>query len=552
MNLTMRSCFPRDRSSTASWWAAIAATYTFKVEGDSLRSNLSCRKESTTPIVHLRGSSRREEHQVANRLHFSAYVCLVEGALAWMMVSTTAGGRPLKSAASRPGATHGGSLDLEAGAIWCRAPEKGGPSSEECAREVLSRGKWVREPNISGLPASGPLRRLPGRAGAWLGRGGRRSPARGSTHRPMCRFGLGRSSSGGCRRAPTATGRLRPGPGGSGGWCITPGQDVLDRLRSAAVPPRTAGRSPRRCRRTALPGRWWGRRESVPCRRPSSLPGWARDGAPGPPWWTIAFPRDRAVTFVARRAKSVAVRSSCINPGSVLHSCTCLSALAWWNLQDSHGVLLGHLAARAAVSLQALDGRRGRFLQVAAFRGHKCTATALSTWGMPAYPLATPPSRVVRTEKADERLLAVKGAIHELVSSSCTSGKKGTGAGRGCEPRSAPRNHRPAARARDWAVCWSPARCSRLPGQAWPSVLGPVRRWQQHPRGAAPPHLHPQRTWTHPPMLRSTSYLQMAHRMKCWAPCWTDQRNHLGTGRDVRCVRSKRSVGACPAERLLQ
>ncbi len=55
--------------------------------------------------------------------------------------------------------------------------------------------------------------------------------------------------------------------------------------RSAAVPPRTAGRSPRRCRRTALPGRW-GRRESVPCRCPSSLLGWARDGAPRPPWWT--------------------------------------------------------------------------------------------------------------------------------------------------------------------------------------------------------------------------------------------------------------------------
>ncbi len=82
----------------------------------------------------------------------------------------------------------------------------------------------------------------------------------------------------------------------------------------------------------------------------------------------------------------------------------------------------------------------GRFLQVAAFHGHKCTATALSTWGMPAYPLTTPPSRVVRMEEADERLLAVKGAIHELVSSSCTSGKKGTGAGRGCEPRPAPRN----------------------------------------------------------------------------------------------------------------
>ncbi len=35
------------------------ATSAFKIEGDSLCSNLSCRKESTTPIVHLRGSSRR-------------------------------------------------------------------------------------------------------------------------------------------------------------------------------------------------------------------------------------------------------------------------------------------------------------------------------------------------------------------------------------------------------------------------------------------------------------------------------------------------------------
>ncbi len=49
--------------------------------------------------------------------------------------------------------------------------------------------------------------------------------------------------------------------------------------------------------------------------------------------WTtmvdIAFLRDRAVTFVTHRAKSVGVRSSCINPGSVLPLCTCLSALAW-------------------------------------------------------------------------------------------------------------------------------------------------------------------------------------------------------------------------------
>ncbi len=62
----IRSCFPRDWSSTAMWCAAIVATYTFKVEGDSLRSNLSCRKESTNLIGHLRGST--EEHQSANRL----------------------------------------------------------------------------------------------------------------------------------------------------------------------------------------------------------------------------------------------------------------------------------------------------------------------------------------------------------------------------------------------------------------------------------------------------------------------------------------------------
>ncbi len=80
------------------------------------------------------------------------------------MVSTTTGGRPLKSAASRAEAKHGGSTDLDAGAIWCRAPERGGPSSEECAREVLSRGKWVRETRSGWAKAArpaGPAPRLP-------------------------------------------------------------------------------------------------------------------------------------------------------------------------------------------------------------------------------------------------------------------------------------------------------------------------------------------------------------------------------------------------------
>ncbi len=163
----------------------------------------------------------------------------------------------------------------------------------------------------------------------------------------------------------------------------------------------------------------------------------------------ITFPRGRAVTFVTRRA--------------------CRAEAAW-------PAALQALAVRAAASLQALDGRWGQFLQVAAICWHRCTATALSTWVMSTYPLAAPPSRLVRMGETDEQLPAEKGAVHKLTSSSCTSGKKGTGAGRDHEPR----------RARDWEVCTPPARCSRWPGKARPSTLGPIRWRPQHPRGAAP------------------------------------------------------------------
>ncbi len=64
------------------------------------------------------------------------------------------------------------------------------PSSGGRSGAVLAVS-WERaNSNISGLPASGPFRRLPGRLGAWLGCGGRRSTARGSTRRPRCRFNV--------------------------------------------------------------------------------------------------------------------------------------------------------------------------------------------------------------------------------------------------------------------------------------------------------------------------------------------------------------------------
>ncbi len=49
--------------------------------------------------------------------------------------------------------------------------------------------------------------------------------------------------------------------------------------------------------------------------------------------------------------------------------------------------------------------------------------------GGPVYPLAAPPPRVVREEELAGQFLAVKCAILNLVSSPCTSGKRGTGAG---------------------------------------------------------------------------------------------------------------------------
>ncbi len=222
---------------------------------------------------------------------------------------------------------------------------------------------------------------------------GCRHPARGSTHRPRCRFSLGRAAledAGGRPRRRADWGRA-PGAAvdGASRWgrmcwiasvCCCTAENCW--AKPSTVLPNSPAWEMGAMRKRALSTFFISARLSQRWRS----------------WTTmvdIAFPRDHAVTFVARRAKSVAVHSS---------------------------------------------RRRGRFLQVAAFHVHRCTAIALSTWGMPAYTLAAPPVRVVRMEEADEQLLAVKGAIHDFVSSSCTSGTKGTGAGRGCEPRPAPRN----------------------------------------------------------------------------------------------------------------
>ncbi len=142
-NLTTRSYLPTYLPSMWSWYEAIAAAWTLRVEGDCLCSNSCCKKESTTLIEHIRGSSRWEEHHSTNKFHFKPWTSLVEGACAEAMVLSTSGGKSPRTSASGSGTRHGVSRGLDMGAKGCPVSEKEGPSSEGFAREELSRGAWV-------------------------------------------------------------------------------------------------------------------------------------------------------------------------------------------------------------------------------------------------------------------------------------------------------------------------------------------------------------------------------------------------------------------------
>ncbi len=154
----------------------------------------------------------------------------------------------------------------------------------------------------------------------------RHFPAASSTLQPEWRLLLGShwSKGGGSRRAPSAmSGRRgcnrRRGDDSSG----LPGQNATASVRFCATENCWAKLS------NALPERpAWEIGES---RKRDSLIS-ARSSHRWRSWTTrvdIVWPRDRAMTFVARRARSVAVRSSCIKPGSELPSYSCFNAMAW-------------------------------------------------------------------------------------------------------------------------------------------------------------------------------------------------------------------------------
>ncbi len=64
----------------------------------------------------------------------------VDGARAEAIVSATSWGRSPRTSASHPGTTHGVSTGPDVAARGCHVSEKADPSSEESAREGLSRG----------------------------------------------------------------------------------------------------------------------------------------------------------------------------------------------------------------------------------------------------------------------------------------------------------------------------------------------------------------------------------------------------------------------------
>ncbi len=164
-----------------------------------------------------------------------------------------------------------------------------------------------------------------------------------------------------------------------------------------------AGQSSPTRRRRGLPGRS-GSPGSGACRTHSYLSGPAIGGVPGPPEWTSS---DRGTALWLSLPKGQGP-SLCAVPASNLgQNCPHTAASTPWPGRFAGGPW------RA--------GQRRPVQQLCKPRPLKRTRTH-----EPWTPIATPPSRAVRTEEALALFRAENGALQELVTSSCTSGKNET------------------------------------------------------------------------------------------------------------------------------
>ncbi len=167
---------------------------------------------------------------------------------------------------------------------------------------------------------SGPLHRLSGRYRGQLEHRGRRAPARGSTHRltiqhgaePLLTCSLTLEGTGGRPRRQADWVLLCGGAVHHAGArcvasvCFCTAENCW--AQSSTVSPNSHAWEMRVSRKLTLSTSLLSTRQSHRWRS----------------WTTpvdIAFPRDCAATFPARRARPVAERSSCFNLGLVLPSC---------------------------------------------------------------------------------------------------------------------------------------------------------------------------------------------------------------------------------------
>ncbi len=193
--------------------------------------------------------------------------------------------------------------------------------------------------------------------------------------------------------------------------------------RSASVLPRTAGHSPRQCRRRVTPWRWECRGSSL-CRHRSSQQGRAIDGALGPHLWTSPSRGTALRLFppVGRGQSLSAVPAST----SGWYYPRAFNALAWCarrialacSAEAAWPAALQALAARAAVAYRLWTGDEDNSSKWRRSAGTSALQPHSPPGEMSTYPVAALPSRVARMEEADEPLLAVKRGrppLHQLL-----------------------------------------------------------------------------------------------------------------------------------------
>ncbi len=134
--LTTSACLPIDCLPCGEGNEAIAATYTFSVDGRDPLSSMYCRKlRHASDTLQIAGSIWVSPHNFTNTPHFKAYKRLVEGARTSESVSST---RECRAGRSAPliSAAHEGSTTPGSGATPSRPPGIANPSLWWSARAV--------------------------------------------------------------------------------------------------------------------------------------------------------------------------------------------------------------------------------------------------------------------------------------------------------------------------------------------------------------------------------------------------------------------------------